>query len=103
MKKITKEDAIKTASLSGIELSEKEAEAMAEDLTKILDYFDEISEIDTEDVEPTYNVVDIKNVYRDDEAGKSIPPELVVKNAPQKFGSFILVPQIIEDEKEKIL
>lgn len=103
MKKITKEDAMNTASLAGLELGEQEAEKMAEELTKILDYFGKINELDTEYIKPTYNVLDIKNVYRKDEVDKSIPPELVTKNAPQKFGSFIFVPQIIEDDKEEFI
>ena len=96
--KITKEDAMKTASLAGIALKEDESEKMAEQLSKILDYFEKISELDTENIKPTNHILDIENVFREDIIKKSITPEEVVKNAPKKLGSFIVVPKVMDKD-----
>ncbi len=95
--KITKKDALKTALLSGIALEEEEGEKLAEQLSKILDYVEKINELDTDNIEPTNHILDINNVFRDDTIKESIPPEEVVKNAPKKFGTFIVVPKVLDE------
>jgi aspartyl-tRNA(Asn)/glutamyl-tRNA(Gln) amidotransferase subunit C len=95
--KISKEDAKKTALLAGIALEEEEGEKLAKELTNILEYFEKISELDTENIEPTNHILDIDNVYREDVVQESIPPEDVVKNAPKKLGNFIVVPKPIDE------
>jgi aspartyl-tRNA(Asn)/glutamyl-tRNA(Gln) amidotransferase subunit C len=96
--KVTKEDALKTAHLARIELSEKECENLASDLTQILDYFDKISELDTDDVVPANHELEVSNVYREDKIQESLPIEDVLKNAPENFESFIVVPKVLDKD-----
>jgi len=66
-----------------------------EQFNEILDYFKKIDEVDTEGVEPTYHVLDLKNVSRTDETTPSLPIEEALRNAPKKEKKFIKAPRII--------
>ncbi len=81
--------------LSHIELSDKEKALFTEQFNEILDYFKKIDEVDTEGVEPTYHVLDLKNVSRTDETTPSLPIEEALRNAPKKEKKFIKAPRIV--------
>ncbi len=94
--KVTKEDAFKTANLARIYITEEESKKLAIDLTRILDYFDKISELNTDDITPANHILEVSNVYREDKVSESIPVEEVIKNSPSSFESFITVPKVID-------
>ena len=85
------------AKLSKLELSGEEKELYAGQLSSVLDYVGELSEIDTENVEPEANVTGLSNVWRDDTIEKSnINHYDISKNAPEfKDGNFV-VPGVFE-------
>ena len=64
---IKREDILHLADLSNFSLSEKEAGSLEKDLGGIIKYISQLDELDTEDVEPTYQVFEMENVWRDDE------------------------------------
>ena len=64
---IKREDILHLASLSDFSLSDDEAKALGTDLTNIIKYISQLDELDTEKVEPTYQVFEMENVWRDDE------------------------------------
>lgn len=55
------------ADLSDFALNEKETETLTNDLQNIIKYISQLDELNTEDVEPTYQVFEMDNVWRDDE------------------------------------
>ena len=55
------------AALSNFSLEQKEKDALKQDLASIFKYIGKLNELDTAGVEPTYQVTDLKNVWRDDE------------------------------------
>ncbi|MBR0424131.1 Asp-tRNA(Asn)/Glu-tRNA(Gln) amidotransferase subunit GatC [Candidatus Saccharibacteria bacterium] len=55
------------AELSNFSISEKEAESLKKDLGEILKYVSQLDSVDVSDVEPTYQVFEMENVWRDDE------------------------------------
>ena len=81
--------------LAHIELSEQEKALFTEQFNEILDYFKMIDSVDTEGVEPTYHVLDIKNVSRKDQITPSLPTEEALKNAPKREKKFFKAPRII--------
>jgi aspartyl-tRNA(Asn)/glutamyl-tRNA(Gln) amidotransferase subunit C len=93
---ISKEEVEHIAWLARIELSEKEKELFTEQFNRILDYFRKIDEVETEDVPPTYHVLDLVNVYREDKVSPSLSPEKILKNAPKKEKRFFKAPRIVE-------
>lgn len=66
MSEINKKSLEHLAELARIELGEKEEKKLVEDLTKILDYFKELNEVDTSGVEPLTGGTSLVNVARED-------------------------------------
>ena len=92
---LSKKEVEHTAWLAHIELSKKEKDLFTEQFNDILDYFEKIDKVNTEEVQPTYNVLDLMNVYREDEASPSLPIEEALKNAPKKEKKFLKAPRIV--------
>lgn len=67
---IKREDILHLASLSNFSVSDAEAESLERDLGDIIKYISQLDELDTENVEPTYQVFEMKNVWRPDEIVK---------------------------------
>jgi aspartyl-tRNA(Asn)/glutamyl-tRNA(Gln) amidotransferase subunit C len=63
---ISREDVLHLAELSDISLSEDQIEPLKKDLDNIVNYFSQLDELDTENVEPTYQCFDMQNVWRED-------------------------------------
>ena len=97
MTRITKEEVSKLAELSQIEVSDDEAQSLTQDLQKILEYVDKLSELDTEGVKPTYRVGDLENVWREDEIDKNkIERDELLKVAKENVkNSQIKVPKVL--------
>ena len=63
---------------------------------QIITFAEQLNELDTDNVEPTSHVLDMKNIFREDEAKPGLPVEEVLKNAPDHEDGQIKVPAIIE-------
>ena len=61
--KLTREDVIKVAMLARLALSENEVTSLTQELTKIVGFVSQLSEIDTSDVEPLAHPLDSQNVF----------------------------------------
>ena len=92
---LSKKDVEHIAWLAHIELSDTEKTLFTEQFNEILDYFKKIDDVDTEGVEPTYHVLDLKNVSRTDKTKPSLPIEEALRNAPKKEKKFIKAPRIV--------
>ena len=64
---IKREDIVHLAELSDFSLSEREIENLGGDLKNIIKYISQLDDLDTDGVEPTYQVFEMENVWRDDE------------------------------------
>lgn len=65
--KVEREDILHLASLSNFSVSDAEAESLERDLSDIIKYISQLNELETENVEPTYQVFEMENVWRSDE------------------------------------
>lgn len=95
---ISRKDLEHMAWLSRIELSEEDREKYTPKLNSVLDYFSEIDEVNTGDVEPAYHVLPLSNVFREDEEGvptKTLPQEEALFNAPKKQDGFFKAPRMM--------
>jgi aspartyl-tRNA(Asn)/glutamyl-tRNA(Gln) amidotransferase subunit C len=92
---ITREDVEHISWLASIKISDDEKEKFVDQFNSILDYFHQLDEVDTEGIEPTYRVVDLANVFRDDVACKSLTQEEALKNAPRRENGYIKSPRIV--------
>jgi aspartyl-tRNA(Asn)/glutamyl-tRNA(Gln) amidotransferase subunit C len=92
---ISKEQVEHVAWLAKINLTEDEKNYFTKQLNEILNYFKKIDEIDTSNIPPTFHVLDLVNVLRDDKVESSLPLEEALRNAPHKEDSFIKAPKIL--------
>jgi len=81
--------------LARIELTDEEKTIFTEQLNEILEYFRKMDSAETEGVPPTYHVLDLANVYREDETHESLTKEEALSNAPKKEKGFFKAPRIV--------
>jgi aspartyl-tRNA(Asn)/glutamyl-tRNA(Gln) amidotransferase subunit C len=97
MAKLTKDTIKNLVKLSRIDCSEEEQAKLLEDLQKILNMFEQLKEVDTENIPPCNQVLEgMANVMRDDIIGKVMPREVFLANAPSQIGGMIRVPPVIK-------
>jgi aspartyl-tRNA(Asn)/glutamyl-tRNA(Gln) amidotransferase subunit C len=101
--KVTQRDVQYVANLANLELTDDERARMEKDLNAILDHIDGLAEVDTTNVEPMAQVMQVASsatlpadVLRSDEPRPSLPREVALANAPQSDGAFFRVPKVIE-------
>jgi aspartyl-tRNA(Asn)/glutamyl-tRNA(Gln) amidotransferase subunit C len=92
---ITKTDVEKIAKLAKLKFSEDEKEKLTEELAQIIAYIEKLNELDLENVAPTSQVLDLKNVMRVDEVRSGLSQEEALMNAPARHGGFFSVPKVI--------
>ncbi|RHW32470.1 Asp-tRNA(Asn)/Glu-tRNA(Gln) amidotransferase subunit GatC [Neobacillus notoginsengisoli] len=95
MSRISLEQVQHVAHLARLEISPDEAEKFAQQLAEFIGFAEQLNELDTEGVEPTSHVLPMTNVLREDKAGKGLPREEVLKNAPDHEDGYFRVPSIL--------
>jgi aspartyl-tRNA(Asn)/glutamyl-tRNA(Gln) amidotransferase subunit C len=86
----------KIAHLARIKLPEEDQAAMADELSKILSFVEQLAEVDTTDVEPMTSVAAQKLRWRPDQVDDGGIPEKVLANAPEAVSGFFAVPKVVE-------
>ncbi|HBI27123.1 MAG: Asp-tRNA(Asn)/Glu-tRNA(Gln) amidotransferase subunit GatC [Syntrophaceticus sp.] len=93
---LTREDLKQVAMLAQIELDEAESNELHSQLNDLLQYVGSIDSIDTENVEPTFYLLPLKNVWRlDEDSQPPLAPDYVFQNAPGHERGFFKVPRIL--------
>ncbi len=93
---LTVEEVRWVAHLARLELSHAELALMAGQLNGIIDYFNQLQQVDTENVEPLAHPLPIQNVFREDEASPSLSVDAALANAPDRRGNYYGVPAVLE-------
>lgn len=97
MAKLSPQDILQLARLSKLRLSDEEVNLFGSELEAILNYVEQLSNVDTSELEPTVQVTNLQNVMREDEvADYQATPEQLLKNVPQTKDNYIKVKRIIE-------
>lgn len=96
MSRISESQVKHVAHLARLAITEEQAQMLTDQLDKIITYAEQLNELNTDNVEPTAHVLEIKNVMREDCAQKGLPREEVLKNAPEHQDGQVKVPGIIE-------
>ncbi len=79
--------------LAKLELSGEEKEAAKKDMGRMLDYIDQLNELDTSGVEPMSHVFTMQNVFREDVVTNGDGSEDALKNAPEQKDNMYVVPK----------
>ncbi len=92
---ISVKDVQHIASLACIEIDVERQERFAKQFNSILEYFKELDGLNTGDIEPTYHVIGLNNVFREDAVEESLPQDEALRNAPKQDKGFIKGPRIV--------
>jgi len=92
---IDREQVRKVAHLARLELTAVEEEKFTTQLGDILDYFEQLSELDVTDVAPTTRAIDVSNVTREDKLQPYPDREAILQSAPEQEGEYFKVPKIM--------
>ena len=84
------------AALARIRLDETELEPLAQELSRIVGWFEQLAEVDTSDVAPMTSVAAMRLPMRDDEVTDGDRRDAILGNAPQSTKGFFAVPKVIE-------
>ena len=95
MMEINKELIEKLASLARLNLSESEINEFLPQLKEILNTFSKIKEVNTEKINPSFQPLEIKNIYREDKIEKCLSQEEALKNTKHKENGFFKGPKTI--------
>ena len=87
----------KVANLARLEITSEEEAQFTTQLSSILEYFQQLSELDTTDVPPTTRAIDISNVTRSDFNQVYEDRGTLLEAAPEREDDFFRVPQILAD------
>lgn len=97
MAKLNIEEVRHIATLSRLELSDEDTEKFEEQLSSVLSYVEQLSEVDTDGVEPTANVTGLSNIEREDKVEPSdITYDDIAKNAPKFRDGYFVVPAVFD-------
>ena len=94
--KIDKNTINKIARLSRIRLEDKESEDFIKDLNSILDWVEQLNEINTDNIEPLSNISSSILLKREDISNDTNSSEEILENAPDKLEGFFAVPKVVE-------
>ena len=84
------------ATLARIALAEDQVAPMAQELSGILSWIEQLKEIDVESVPPMTSVVEHRLRMRDDVVTEGNQAEALLKNAPETEDHFFVVPRVVE-------
>ena len=79
--------------LAKLELSEDEKVQAKLDMEKMLEYIDQLDELDTEGIEPVAHIFPMENVFREDVVTNGDMREIILANAPEEKSGMFVVPQ----------
>ena len=94
--KIDKNTTLKIAKLTRLKIADNEIAELSEQLSAILDWVEQLEEVNTDNIEPLNNVSMAELPLRKDEETKEDNSIDVLSNAPEKLENFFVVPKVVE-------
>ena len=93
---LSRDDVQHVAQLARLSFSEEEEARMADEMSQILDYVEKLNELDTSGVPPRSHVLDVTNVYREDDIEARIDQDQALAPAPDSDGDYFRVPKVVD-------
>ena len=96
---IDREQVKKVAHLARLDITPEEEQQFTTQLNSILDYFEQLSELDTDNVPPTTRAIELSNITRPDRLNPFPDKEALIQAAPEPEGEYFRVPKILASEE----
>lgn len=95
--KLTLDQVKYVAKLANLPLTPEEEKTYAEQLSKILEYIKQLNQVDTQGVEPTFNVTSNNNITREDKVGKMFTQEGALSNSSATKDALFMTKGVFEE------
>jgi aspartyl-tRNA(Asn)/glutamyl-tRNA(Gln) amidotransferase subunit C len=93
--KISKDEVLYVANLARLDIDEAAVEKLTGQIGDILDYVDQLKQVDTSGIQPTSHAVPLTNAFREDLEKPHLDREAALANAPQPEDGFFVVPKVV--------
>ena len=94
--KIDKNTTIKIAKLTRLKLEQEEITDLSKELSSILDWVEQLNEVNTDDIEPLNNISSSNLPLREDKENIKDQSKEVMSNAPEELENYFVVPKVVE-------
>lgn len=103
MAKLTKVDVLHIAKLAKLDLTDREVDKFASQLSNVIDYFSELSKVNTDGIDPISQTTGLENVYRVDKAqnSKSLSQDEAISGTDHTYNGYFRVKAILEGRTDK--
>lgn len=95
--KLTKDEVKHVAKLANLPITPEEEEKYTEQLSKILEYVDQLNKVNTTGIEPTFNVSSNENISAEDQTNTSLTQEEVLSNTAKKENGFFVTKGVFNE------
>ena len=92
---LSRKDVEKVTLLARLRLTPQELSTMTEQLAQVVDYVNQLDELDTDGVDPMAHAVELTNVLAADQVRPSLPREQALANAPKRDDECYRVPAVL--------
>ena len=96
--KLNREEVLHIARLARMGISDDEVDKLSEQLSDILDNFEVLQQVITDNVLPTAQSIALNNVMRDDTVAASYTQDDILSNAPRREQDYFKIHAVLEDE-----
>lgn len=93
---ISRDEVAHVARLARLNLTDEELSLYQGQLSELLGYFDKLSELDTEDIQPTSTILSVQTVLRDDQPHTEVEQEALLQNAADKERGMFRVKAVLD-------
>lgn len=103
MAKLTRDDILHVAKLAKLDITDAEVKKYSDQLSKIVEYVSELSEVDTKDLEPTSQTTGLENVFRQDQINLTncLTQDAVVSGSDKTYNGYFKVKAILTERTDK--
>ena len=95
--KLSREEVLHIALLARVGVTDEEVDRLSDQLSNILENFEALQAVDTDDVPPTAQSISLQNVISEDVVSPSMSPEDVLSNAPAREQDYFKIKAVLED------
>ena len=96
--KLSRKEVLHIARLARMSITDDEVDKLREQLSDILDNFEVLQQVNTDDVIPTAQSIALNNVIREDTMSASYSPDDILSNAPRREQDYFKIHAVLEDE-----
>ena len=94
--KINKEVIAKLSSLSKLKFNKEETELISEDLSKMVNFINQLNELETDGIEPLIHMNEEINNWREDKVGEVLSQEKALTNSPVQDSTYFKIPKVLD-------